>query len=251
MKLCAIIPAAGRGSRLGGDRPKILVPLAPGYTIWDELRRKLAPVVDHIDVVLSPWGRPMFEAALAADPSGRDGLSLSIQPQPRGMGDAIFCAFQVWREAANILVIWGDQVHVSPQTLARCRDAHLAGGGPRVTLPVVPLDEPYVEYVFDAEDRLERVLQSREGDRCSRGGLGDVGVFLLSVPGLAEQWRDYVASVPAGAVTGELNFLPFLVFLSHKGWAVTRVTVEDPIEARGINTPEDLAFFRSLYGERR
>jgi bifunctional UDP-N-acetylglucosamine pyrophosphorylase/glucosamine-1-phosphate N-acetyltransferase len=114
-------------------------------------------------------------------------------------------------------------------------------------LPLVALDEPYVEYVFDASGRLDRVLQTREGDLCNPGGLGDVGSFLLSTAGLEKLWREYVSLVPGGAVTGELNFLPFLVFLTRRGWPVNRVSVADSTEARGINTPEDLAFFRRLY----
>ncbi len=246
MKLCAVIPAAGRGTRLGADRPKILVPLVPPLTIWSILRRTLQPFVDHIHVVVSPDGRPLFEAELAAEP-GRPEVSVSVQPEPRGMGDAIFCGLPVWGSAENILIIWGDQVHVSAETLTACRAVHLSGKGPHCTLPLVALDEPYVEYVFDASGRLDRVLQTREGDLCNPGGLGDVGTFLLSTAGLEKLWREYVSLVPGGAVTGELNFLPFLVFLTRRGWPVNRVSVADSTEARGINTPEDLAFFRRLY----
>ena len=248
MKLCAIIPAAGRGSRLGVDRPKILVPVAGEITIWDVLKSRLQPYVDHIHVVLSPAGLPFFIEALRND-SSAGMVSTSVQPEPRGMGDAIFCGLSVWEKAENILIIWGDQVHVSTDTLTRCTRTHLAGRGSRCTLPVVQLTELYVEYVFDSAGRLVRVLQTREGDVCHPGGFGDVGTFLLSTEGLPGLWQDYAASVPTGAVTGELNFLPFLVFLSKRGWRFKRVMVPDGNEARGINTPADLDFFRSLYTE--
>ena len=51
----------------------------------------------------------------------------------------------------------------------------------------------------------------------------------------------------AGAQTGEANFLPFLPHLARNGWTLRRTHVDDPNEARGINTPEDLDFFRALY----
>src|SRR5262249_33949540 len=41
MKICAVIPAAGRGSRLGTNRPKILAQLNARQTIWSVLRDKL------------------------------------------------------------------------------------------------------------------------------------------------------------------------------------------------------------------
>ena len=68
MKICAVIPAAGRGTRLGSDQPKILTPLTARDTIWSILHDKLAPLVDHIHLVLSPEGAKLF-AALPANVS--------------------------------------------------------------------------------------------------------------------------------------------------------------------------------------
>lgn len=246
MSACAVIPAAGRGTRLGLDVPKILVPVAPDCTIWNVLEWKLRAVVDHIHVVLSPSGLPQFEAMLA-NHADRAAISTGVQETPTGMGDAVFCGVSVWQKADDLLVIWSDQVHVSARTLGDCLRAHSAGSKPRLTLPVVSMREPYVEYRFDDEGRLLQVLQSREGDQCVPGGYGDVGVFLLSTAGLPRLWDEYCAITPPGAATGERNFLPFLVYLSSQGWKVGRVIVSDPTEARGINTPEDLAFFQSLY----
>jgi bifunctional UDP-N-acetylglucosamine pyrophosphorylase / glucosamine-1-phosphate N-acetyltransferase len=71
------------------------------------------------------------------------------------------------------------------------------------------------------------------------------------VPDLLSAWTGYLAQAPAGAVTGETNFLPFLPYLSSQGWTVKRLVVSDPREARGVNTPDDLAYFRSVFAEER
>jgi 2-phospho-L-lactate transferase/gluconeogenesis factor (CofD/UPF0052 family) len=87
----------------------------------------------------------------------------------------------------------------------------------------------------------------REGDECLPGSLGDVGTFVLSAQHLASVWSEYRQQQYPGARTAEINFLPFLVFLAQRGWEVKRLRVDDPLEARGINTAEDLAFFQRLY----
>lgn len=225
--------------------PKILAPVSARATIWTILKEKLKPLVDHIHVVLSPEGQQLFASVLASDPD-RALVSTSIQPEPVGMGDAIFRGLPVWREARTLLVIWGDQVHVSVDTIASSLAIH-ADAPRRIGLPVVALDEPYVEYRFDANGHLTGLLQSREGDLCAPGGYGDVGTFVLSTSGLPEAWRDYLIRAERGSRTGEINFLPFLVSLSRLGWDVQRHVVTDPKEARGINSPEDLIFFRRLY----
>jgi bifunctional UDP-N-acetylglucosamine pyrophosphorylase/glucosamine-1-phosphate N-acetyltransferase len=106
--------------------------------------------------------------------------------------------------------------------------------------------DPYVEYVFE-NGKLTQVLQSREGDRTTPNGFSDVGTFLLATQGLAAAWDDYLSKANRGHQTDEINFLPFLPFLSARGWAITPLEVADADEARGINTPGDLSFFRDRY----
>jgi bifunctional UDP-N-acetylglucosamine pyrophosphorylase / glucosamine-1-phosphate N-acetyltransferase len=238
MRICAVIPAAGRGTRLGSDVPKILTPLTDTKTVWSILQQKLASLVDHIHLVLSPDGAAAF-------PDHPAHVSHSIQPAPTGMGDAIFRGFPVWSNYDAILVVWGDQVFVSTDTLSR---AIAALNNPRhqAVLPVTRMKRPYVEYVFEGE-RLTRVLQSREGDATTPNGFSDVGTFLLTTEGLQPAWRAYLETAPRGTQTGEINFLPFLPFLSAQGWRIRALEVANATEARGINTPDDLDFFRKLY----
>ncbi len=237
-KVCAVIPAAGKGSRLGSAGPKILAPLNDTQTIWSVLHARLAPLVDHIHLVLSPDGAQDF-------PALPPHTSSSIQPQPIGMGDAIFGARPSWKMYDAILIVWGDQVFVSTDTLSRALSMLTSPAGHAV-LPLTRMPDPYVEYVFDGA-KLTAVRQSREGDKTNPNGLSDVGTFLLGTRGLTAAWKDYLAKAAPGSQTGEINFLPFLPFLSGKGWTVTPLEVADPTEARGINTPEDLSFFRTLY----
>lgn len=244
-RICAVIPAAGRGTRLGLGVPKILLDVAAGVTVWDVLHRRVAPSVDHVHVVVSPDGAEPFRRR-AAEAIAAGAVSVSVQETPTGMGDAVFGAFPHWAGHAAILVVWGDQANLSASTVRRVVAAHRrARGG--LTIPLVPMPDPYVEYEVDGR-RLLRVRQSREGDACRPGGLGDVGAFCLGTDGLRAAWARYAAGAERGAVTGEANFLPFLAHLSRvDGRDVSVVRVADPVEARGVNTRDDLEFVRRAY----
>ncbi|GAA0553957.1 NTP transferase domain-containing protein [Actinomadura livida] len=245
--VCAVVPAAGRGTRLGLDVPKIMVEIADGATVWDLLYRALRPSVDHVHVVVAPAAETRFHRLAAAE-IARGAVSVSVQREPTGMGDAVFGASGHWESHGGILVVWGDQVNLTRGTVRRVVDAHLRAPG--LTIPLVPMPDPYVEYELSG-GRLLRVRQSREGDACRPGGLSDVGVFCLGTAGLAAAWRDYLAAASRGAMTGEVNFLPFLAYLSLvRGRDVTAVHVDDPDEARGINTAADLEFARRRHAER-
>jgi bifunctional UDP-N-acetylglucosamine pyrophosphorylase / glucosamine-1-phosphate N-acetyltransferase len=234
----------GRGTRLGSKLPKLLAPLDRGTTAWNVLSRKLLAIADHVSLIVSPTGlAPMSEVI------NREGLadrvSLSVQSSPTGMGDAIFCAAPIWSQATTILIVWGDQVFVSDDTLRQADALHK--DDPRtVVFPLVTMARPYVEYCFDQSGGLAAIKQQREGDQCTPHGYADIGTFMLSVKGLEACWRKYREVSSVGILTHEINFLPFLPWLAARGWKVRRFAVADEREARGINTPEDLAFLQTL-----
>jgi len=234
--------------------PKVFVPILPGVTIWDAVHEKISAVTDHGVLVLSPEGRD-FLAAHRADftPESFEKTEIGLQAEPLGMGEAIFGVADLWRDYDDVLIVWGDQFNLSLETLRACVDLHATQSVPALTLPVVRAPQPYVEYVFDAAGLLTNVRQSREGDVCTPGGFSDLGVFLLSGgAALIAAWQRYRARGASGSVTGEINFLPFLIYLSmNEGWAVNRYETHDPAEAIGINTPADLAFARELLQKNR
>jgi len=247
-KICAVIPAAGRGSRLGLECPKILVPIEDDTTVWNILHDSLAPLTDHIHVILAPPVMAQFgQSILDAGEPGK--VSISAQEVPRGMGDAIFGSHSHWSAFDSILIVWGDQVNLSKSTLesvsARCSKDET------IVLPLVECNNPYVQY--DLENGvLKRVRQSRERDAMDRIGFSDVGVFALSVPKLLGCWEQFVKASDVGAQTNELNFLPFLPFLSQQcRWNLRTVAVSDPVEALGINTAEDLKVTRERFSNLR
>src|SRR3990167_765397 len=248
MEICAVIPAAGLGSRLGMRKPKLLAPVSSDETIWSILREKIAPIVDHINVIASPAWERFIRDAIDKHAIKSKKVSISIQAQPVGMGDAIFCGYPIWSQAHTIVIIWGDQVFVSQDTLQRSLATH-AKAHHTITLPLARVSHPYVEYVFDSQHQLVDIKQTREGDSCASMGLSDVGTFILSTQSLLVQWEKYTAMSPMGKSTGELNFLPFLKFLVQQHWNIEKVMVDNPLESRGINTAQDLAFFQQLLME--
>jgi bifunctional UDP-N-acetylglucosamine pyrophosphorylase / glucosamine-1-phosphate N-acetyltransferase len=105
MNICAVIPAAGQGTRLGLQIPKILLPIRDELNVWSILRDKLITNVNHIAVVLAPSAVPAFESVLDRESvSARAAVSVVVQERPTGMGDAIFLAWPVWRHFESILV---------------------------------------------------------------------------------------------------------------------------------------------------
>ncbi|MCQ0018069.1 NTP transferase domain-containing protein [Actinomadura madurae] len=187
--VCAVIPAAGRGTRLGLDVPKIMAEIADGVTVWHLLHRALRASVDHVHVVIAPAAETRFHR-LAAEEIAGGAVSVSVQREPTGMGDAVFGASGHWESHGGILVVWGDQVNLSGRTVRRVVDAHLRAPG--LTIPLVPMPDPYVEYELSG-GRLLRVRQSREGDACP----GPAG----SATSACSAWRRAGSRRPGGTTS--------------------------------------------------
>jgi bifunctional UDP-N-acetylglucosamine pyrophosphorylase/glucosamine-1-phosphate N-acetyltransferase len=242
--ICAVIPAAGRGSRLGLEFPKILAPICDNTTIIDVMLNKLLRHVDAVNIIVSPTGFKYVTDHLISRNYPIDRISLSIQDSPSGMGDAIFCGYDTWAKYEKIFVIWGDQVFLSDDTITKGIKNSLHSD---LLVPLAMVNSPYVQYILD-DGVIKDILQSREGDKTALHGLSDIGAFILQVKGLKEEWEKYLFSASLGNITGELNFLPFIKQLSTlSSWRFSTFFVDDAREARGVNTPEDLLFFQNHF----
>jgi CTP:molybdopterin cytidylyltransferase MocA len=235
----AVIPAAGIGSRLGHPGAKLLYPVN-GESILCHLERQLAPVVDGIVLVVSPQGEaPIAEQARAlATPT-----QLAVQPKPLGMADAVLASSSAPLAAGAELrlIVWGDQVTVQAGTLQRLI-ALLEESGADLALPTRTRSQPYIHFERDRSGRPVRVLQARENDAMPRVGETDCGAFLVRSPSFYQDLAGYLASPSErGAVTGEVNFLPFLVAPQAGFRRIATLRGVDPRETLGVNTPEEAA----------
>jgi bifunctional N-acetylglucosamine-1-phosphate-uridyltransferase/glucosamine-1-phosphate-acetyltransferase GlmU-like protein len=231
----ALIPAAGRGSRLGFHHPKILFPVA-GATILEWLVDLLQPLCERFVFVLSPSAAAPVEAAASRLLPGR--FAIAPQPEPRGMADAIRCGLpQV--ETRHTLIVWGDQVALRPDSLQFLMRLHQGIAQPAAVCPTLWRDHPYIHFERDASGRLDRILQAREGDQMPERGESDSGVFLFRTETLGQHLPRLLASAECiGRHTRELNFLPIFPMLDK----LITAPIMSEAESVGVNSPADAAY---------
>ena len=232
-----VVPAAGIGSRLGAAVPKLLVPVA-GVPMIDRILALYGGWIDRAVVVVNPASASEAARHLTA---WDDSLNIDLveQPAPTGMLDAILLAAPRAAGGVGVWVTWCDQVAVHPRTIARL--AHVIGGDRSVALamPTVRRPDPYIHFARDENGRITRVLHRREGDAMPPEGESDIGLFAMSGAVFEEDLPRFAREVEIGHSTGERNFLPFIPWLARAQPVVT-FPCEDPIEAVGVNTPEEL-----------
>jgi bifunctional UDP-N-acetylglucosamine pyrophosphorylase / glucosamine-1-phosphate N-acetyltransferase len=109
-----VILAAGKGTRMGSELPKVLVPLN-GRPMIDYLMESVVKAKTTLQpiIVVSPDNKEVISQALA-----NYDVIYAIQDKQLGTGHAVACARpQVSPEAKNILVLYGDHPFVKSSSV--------------------------------------------------------------------------------------------------------------------------------------
>jgi HAD superfamily hydrolase (TIGR01509 family) len=231
----AVIPAAGRGTRLGFHRSKILYPVA-GRPILDWLLDFLTPNCSKLVFVLSPEGSEDVTSELNQRIPGK--FEVVIQETPTGMGDAVALGLAKV-QTPHVAVVWGDQVALRRSSVESSFRLHQGPLHPDLTCPTVLRSNPYIHFERDAQGSICGLLQKREGDVMPEHGESDTGFFCFETGALRrllEQLRS--SKQGSGNATREFNLLPMIPLAAAQGKVLTprQMVLE---ETMGINSSQD------------
>jgi len=235
--LSAVVLAGGKGSRMGGERPKVLYPAA-GRTLLEWVLPALsdAGVTDTVCVVGF-----QKEAVIAQLPTGVRWVG---QEPQLGTGHAVWCArdaFQGPARTGPLVVACGDMPLVRAETYRRLVGRQRETGAAAVILTTpVPPDSHFGRIVRDAGGGVRRIVEWKDADAQERAITeGNAGVYCF---GGALFW-DALTLENLGNATaqGEYYLTDIVPLLLARGGWVDAISVTDPAEALGVNTPEDLA----------
>ena len=236
-ELHVLIPAAGRGSRAGLPYPKTLYPV-DGIPILHRLLDVLTPYDATPTLVVSPQGEPLIRESLIQVAAG---AHLVIQPEPRGMGDAVlrFVASPVFDHAEHLLLAWGDLVSLQPETVSMLVDRHFECDND-FTFVTRLVDHAYTRVHRDEAGRVVAVLETREEGMTDPGpGERDIGVFAFRRDPVFEMLQAHLPG-KYGACTGEHGFLYVIQHLVHGGAPVDALPVATPLDLVSLNRLSDL-----------
>ncbi len=234
----AVILAAGKGTRMGGDRPKVLYPLAGrpllAWPLAALAQVGAAPVV----VVVGHGAREVEAAARRWWPGDPGALCLALQPEQRGTGHAVSCALpQIDPGAGPVLILAGDVPGIGAPTLRalaeRCRTATsgLAFAGFHAADPT-----GYGRVLRDEDGAVRAIREHADASAAERAvDLCNAGLYAV-VP---ERLAAWLPRLRGDNVQGEL-YLTDLVALAARAGTIG-LCVIDEAEAAGVNTPEQLA----------
>ncbi len=241
-KVTAIIPAAGKGTRLGFDKPKILYPFGD-ITALDIMYAKVAPFSDRIIFVVSGEGEAAIREYLH-----RQGLraEVLVDPHPHGTGGSVAVALEALTGTESALVIWGDQIGVPPEALRNIISLHHAHAAD-LSLPSRFRKKPYIHLERNERGRVVKVLRRRFNDKMPAYGENELGVFVLKgelLKSLLQEmkekyWEERRILEERGEKPGEFDFLEIIPEVASRNYSILTSPFVYEGGPLGFNTLEE------------
>lgn len=232
MSTALVILAAGKGTRMNSDLPKVLHPIAQAPMLAHTMAAGAALVPEQT-VVVAGHGAEAVEAAVKAiDP----GAQVVVQSEQLGTAHAVQQARPVLDGfAGDVIVLYGDTPFVSPETLERMQAA-------RATHDLVILgfraEDPgrYGRLVVENGELLAIVEYRDANDRVRAIDLCNSGL----VAAQSDTLFALIAAVGNDNAAGEFYLTDIVALARARNLSVTVVEC-DEAETLGINSRAELA----------
>jgi len=249
----AVVLAAGKGTRMASDLPKVLHE-ADGKPLvtWVLEALVAAGIVDRIVVV--GYRADLVERALA----GMPGVSFALQHEQRGTGDAVAAAADAIRARIAtdtpgarrpVVIVCGDSPMLRVESVTNLLAAWDARGASCLLGTAVTADPTGLgRIVRDTTGRFERIVEQKDASEAERA-IDEVNMSTYVFE--ARDLLQALAELRPNNAAGEYYITDCPGMLRRAGQVVDAVACLDASETLSVNTPEQLAAVAAALKNRR
>jgi bifunctional UDP-N-acetylglucosamine pyrophosphorylase/glucosamine-1-phosphate N-acetyltransferase len=233
--LHVVILAAGKGTRMKSDRPKVLHTLA-GRPLIEHVLRTVDQLKPTSTVLVVGHGAEQVQTALA----GRQDLRFVVQSPQLGTGHALMQAETALSgKSGTVLLLYADVPLLQTGTLRRLVESHDAARAAATVLTAV-LDDPYGygRIVRGSDGRIARIVEERDASGSERA-IREVnsGIYAFDSKPLFEALR----GLAADNAQGEYYLTDLVASYRQRQLKVETMGLDTPDELRGVNSRVDLS----------
>jgi bifunctional UDP-N-acetylglucosamine pyrophosphorylase/glucosamine-1-phosphate N-acetyltransferase/UDP-N-acetylglucosamine pyrophosphorylase len=243
-KPVAVVMAAGQGTRMKSELPKVLVPVCGRPMIDYVLDALIGGGVDRIIVVVG-YRSEDVRAALA----GRNGIEFAYQAEQLGTGHAAMaCREFLTDHHGPVMVVAGDSPMMQSRTVARLLEQY-DGSRTACILGTIASKAPtgLGRIVRDEDGEFQAIVEEKDAtDRQRRITEVNMSYYVFNCPDLLEA----LDSLRRDNAQGEYYITDVPGLLKAAGKNVRALPVLQPCEAMGVNTLGELAAVEQSMGGR-
>ena len=231
----AIILAAGKGTRMKSELPKVMHKLAGATLLAHVMKATRAAGIDRTALVVGPGMEKVGAAASALDAKAE----AFVQAKQLGTADAVKtarAAFEAFK--GDVLVLYGDTPLLSAETLIRVR-AELDAGADLVVIGFDATDPTgYGRLLLDERGGLAAIREEKDASDDERAlTLCNSGIMAFRS---AKTLLDLLGRIGNDNAKGEF-YLTDAVALARGDRLEARIVLSDLEEVLGVNSRAQLA----------
>lgn len=232
MRITPLILAAGQGTRMKSDLPKVLHPVLGRPLVWHAVNT-LKQVSDVKPVVVVGHAAETVKQALG------DSAQFAYQEQRLGTGHAVMQTVDLLkRQTDYVLVSFADMPLLSIGTFNRIIETQLQHDGPLTILTNIA-DDPhgFGRVIRDADENLQAIVEEHD---CTPDQL-QIRELNTSVYCIKTDWLWSALERIPRSPKGEYYLTDLVGIAISDNLTVQAVTIMDPVEVIDINTRVHLA----------
>ena len=239
--LAVIILAAGQGTRMHSQLPKVL------HTLGE--RSLLAHVIDiakqllpkDIYIVYGHGGESIKERFPDST------LHWCLQAEQLGTGHAVLKALPEIDKDCTVLVLYGDVPLITKPTLEQL--LHLLGDNTLALLSVVMADPTgYGRLIRDTEGAVCRIVEDCDAKESERP-IREVNTGIMA--GQARDFKRWLSALRNNNVQAEYYLTDCIAAAVNEGFSIGALVCQDPNEVMGVNNKSHLADCERVYQRRQ
>ncbi|MFT4715023.1 MAG: bifunctional UDP-N-acetylglucosamine pyrophosphorylase/glucosamine-1-phosphate N-acetyltransferase [Paracoccaceae bacterium] len=243
MATALIVLAAGKGTRMNSDIPKVLHRLAGVPMLAHAMRAGICIEAEKTVIVAGHGVDAVSEAAKLQDPDA----VIVVQEEQRGTGHAVGCAKDALGDFdGDIIVLYGDTPFVTPETLKAMLKARTEGHGVVVLGFEAADPTTYGRFVVGSNNQLDAIIEAKEATAEQRKiTLCNSGVVCAD----AKQLFELVDRITDDNTSGEFYLTDIVALANQAGLTAGYVTCPEA-ETLGINSRSQLALAEAAFQAR-
>ncbi|WP_430460659.1 bifunctional UDP-N-acetylglucosamine diphosphorylase/glucosamine-1-phosphate N-acetyltransferase GlmU [Thalassolituus sp. LLYu03] len=238
MTLAVVTLAAGKGSRMKSDLPKVLHKLAGKPMLAHVLGSAAALENATQHVVIGHGAEAVKEQITGFD------IRWALQAEQKGTGHAVAMAMPDVNPEATVLVLYGDVPLISTATLQKLlAETH---DGNALALLTVELADPtgYGRIVRDDAGNIQAIVEHKDAS-AEQHKIREVNTGILAVS--ARLLNDWLPKLSANNAQGEYYLTDIIAMAVDNGVAVRAIHPRNEHEVQGVNDRLQLAALERVY----
>jgi bifunctional UDP-N-acetylglucosamine pyrophosphorylase/glucosamine-1-phosphate N-acetyltransferase len=236
MTLNIVILAAGQGSRMKSETPKVLHTIADKPLLGHVLDTAAALESNKTVVVYGHGGERVRQAF------AQRALTWIEQVEQKGTGHAVLQTVSALDDDATVLILYGDVPLLQASTLqpliARAKK------GPALLAAVLANPQGYGRVIRDDKGLFARVVEQKDAT-ADELRVQEVNTGVMAMP--AAMLKTYLPLVTNNNAQSEYYLPDVLPMAVADGFDVQVVTVDNAVETEGVNTRAQLAQLERAY----